>query len=161
MKKNLPEEYKGFLSDCKVIHKMYYDVEFQELNAAFNKMAKIFKNIRDRNLIGRNVVPKSVFEYLSITEAFNKYPYEFYRTRYGKCECYIERVRSSYSVTVVGFELPYAIIKQYTKKGALSERFSLIVFPATKFRNPLESAKECYLNIADYMISYLSGELHL
>lgn len=159
--KLLPEEYKGFLSDCKVLKNIYYDVEFQELHAAFNKMAKIFKNIHDRNVIGRSVVPKSVFDYLSLTDAFEKYPYEFYRTKYGKYECYIQRVKCSYSVSTLNFDIPYSLIRKYKKKGAVSERFDLLIFPGQKFENPLESAKECYLNIADYMISFLSGELPL
>ncbi|UPW41286.1 hypothetical protein [Sigmofec virus UA08Rod_4343] len=127
-------KYNGLLSDCKVLHNMYYDVEITKLKECFDKCHKIFKNIYERNLIGRNVVPKSVFEYLSITEGMQKYPYNFYHFKFGKRELFIEKVRQSYAVHAVNYQFDYdKEVKRYVRLGALTDRFNLVVFPCKNF----------------------------
>lgn len=157
---NLDEkQYRGFLSDCKVLGNMYYDVEFTELNSAFEKMAKIFKNVKERNMLGRHVVPKSVFEYLQLQESYEKYPYEFYRFKYDKYQCYIERHKKSYAVFTDNYDFPQILFQAYKKKGCLFDRFNCCVFPANVFKNPLEAAKELFLSTVERMLCDVAGRL--
>lgn len=129
-------KYNGLLSDCKVVHSVYYDAELTKLKECFDKCHKIFKNIYERNLIGQNVVPKSVFEYLSLTETMQKYPYNFYHLKFGKRELYIEKVRQSYAVHAVNYQFNYDNeVKKYVKLGAVTDRFNCVVFPAKAFND--------------------------